>query len=269
VTITRNSEEQSSDPLGNPWMYTARFSDDETGLYYYRARAYSPATGRFLQRDPLGYAPAPSLYAYACSSPSTLRDPYGLYDENGEPENWKEAKDDVDEAEKEVKEAEAAVEEAEKYVEREEADEAAGRANFADAARDSLRRARSRLRAWRRFLCQDVKKYNRFVDQYNAAMSEPGGLKGRAPPGKIPEKPPEWDPEGSKEGRPGGSGSGDEGGGAPPAPPPEPDPPTEDTQRGQLLWDEIWRDAHRPGTDAWDDLAEILTFFPWGVLFGD
>jgi RHS repeat-associated protein len=78
VTITRNSEEQSSDPLGNPWMYTGRFNDEETGLYYYRARAYSPVTGRFLQRDPLGYGPGANLYAYCDASPAAHRDPLGL-----------------------------------------------------------------------------------------------------------------------------------------------------------------------------------------------
>jgi RHS repeat-associated protein len=56
VTITRGGTPQSSDPLGNHWTFTGRFLDEEAGLYYYRARYYDPATGRFLQRDPLGYS---------------------------------------------------------------------------------------------------------------------------------------------------------------------------------------------------------------------
>ena len=78
VTITRNSTTQSTDPLGNPWMYTGRFTDEETGLYYYRARYYSPETGRFLQRDPLGYAPGANLYSYVKVAPTRLVDPYGM-----------------------------------------------------------------------------------------------------------------------------------------------------------------------------------------------
>jgi len=58
-------------------MYTGRFADEETGLYYYRARSYSPITGRFLQRDPFGYLDGTSLYEYARSSPSLYRDPSG------------------------------------------------------------------------------------------------------------------------------------------------------------------------------------------------
>jgi RHS repeat-associated protein len=80
VTITRNSQEQSSDPLGNPWVFTARFTDEETGLYHYRARAYSPVTGRFLQRDPLGYAGGSSLYIYVRQNPLNLVDPFGEKD---------------------------------------------------------------------------------------------------------------------------------------------------------------------------------------------
>ena len=34
-------------------------------------------TGRFSQRDPLGYAPGANLYEYAASTPSNLRDPFG------------------------------------------------------------------------------------------------------------------------------------------------------------------------------------------------
>lgn len=36
---------------GNPYIFTGRRLDEETGLYYYRARHYDPSTGRFLQTD--------------------------------------------------------------------------------------------------------------------------------------------------------------------------------------------------------------------------
>ena len=40
---------------GEQFRYTGRRFDAETGLYYYRARYYSPALGRFLQVDPIGH----------------------------------------------------------------------------------------------------------------------------------------------------------------------------------------------------------------------
>jgi RHS repeat-associated protein len=47
----------ASDPNHpNPFMFTGRQFDIETGLYYYRARYYNPYLGRFLQTDPVGYA---------------------------------------------------------------------------------------------------------------------------------------------------------------------------------------------------------------------
>ncbi len=36
----------------NPYMFTGRRYDPETGLYYYRARYYAPKLARFLQPDP-------------------------------------------------------------------------------------------------------------------------------------------------------------------------------------------------------------------------
>jgi RHS repeat-associated protein len=78
VTITRNGTPQSSDPLGNPRTFTARQLDEETGLYHYRARAYDPATGRFLQRDPVSYHGGQNLYEYADGTPTNRMDPLGL-----------------------------------------------------------------------------------------------------------------------------------------------------------------------------------------------
>jgi YD repeat-containing protein len=44
----------STGSLVNPFRYTARESDTETSLYYYRARYYDPTAGRFLGEDPIG-----------------------------------------------------------------------------------------------------------------------------------------------------------------------------------------------------------------------
>jgi RHS repeat-associated protein len=48
----------------NPFRYTARESDTETGLYYYRARYYDSAAGRFLKEDPMGFNAGVNFYSY-------------------------------------------------------------------------------------------------------------------------------------------------------------------------------------------------------------
>jgi RHS repeat-associated protein len=66
-----------------PFGFTGQRIDLETnGLYYYRARHYSPAWGRFLQPDPIGYAGGPNLYAYVGNDPLNAIDPSGLTDAN-------------------------------------------------------------------------------------------------------------------------------------------------------------------------------------------
>ena len=62
----------------NPYTYTGRRFDDETGLYYYRNRYYHAEMGRFVSRDPVGYVGSrANLYEYVNSRPVVLTDPTG------------------------------------------------------------------------------------------------------------------------------------------------------------------------------------------------
>ncbi|MFI8515600.1 RHS repeat-associated core domain-containing protein [Streptomyces sp. NPDC085460] len=60
----------------NPYTFTGR-ENDNTGLLYYRNRYYHPESGRFISRDPIGYAGGANLYQYALSAPTTYTDPSG------------------------------------------------------------------------------------------------------------------------------------------------------------------------------------------------
>ena len=67
--------------VANPFTYTGREYDDESGLYHYRARYYDPQTGRFLSQDPLGLATAGSnRYQYVRGNPVNRIDTLGLAD---------------------------------------------------------------------------------------------------------------------------------------------------------------------------------------------
>ena len=71
----------ASDPnfLTNPYMFTGRRFDIETGLYYYRARYYNPHIGRFMQTDPVGYDDGINWYLYCGNNPLAFVDPSGLF----------------------------------------------------------------------------------------------------------------------------------------------------------------------------------------------
>ncbi len=59
--------------------FTGREWDQETGLYYYRARYYEPGLGSFMGQDPLGFGAGDfSLSRYAFNSPVLFSDPLGL-----------------------------------------------------------------------------------------------------------------------------------------------------------------------------------------------
>ncbi|MBU4488543.1 MAG: hypothetical protein KKI13_05705 [Candidatus Omnitrophica bacterium] len=64
--------------IGNPYMFTGRNYDAETGLYYYRARYYDTRLGRFLQADPIKYLGGINVYSYCKDNPINWIDPFGL-----------------------------------------------------------------------------------------------------------------------------------------------------------------------------------------------
>jgi RHS repeat-associated protein len=68
----------STGTLTNPFRYTGRDVDSETGLSYYRARYYDPAVGRFISEDPIGFGGGANLYAYVGNDPVDFTDPLGL-----------------------------------------------------------------------------------------------------------------------------------------------------------------------------------------------
>jgi len=67
----------SSGSVSNPFQYTGREFDTETGLYYYRARYYDPTVGRFLGEDPIRFSGGINFYAYTGNRPLYFMDPLG------------------------------------------------------------------------------------------------------------------------------------------------------------------------------------------------
>ena len=63
----------------SPYQCTGR-ENDGAGLYFNRARYYSPSFQRFIAQDPIGFRGGDAnLYGYALDSPLYLRDPLGLW----------------------------------------------------------------------------------------------------------------------------------------------------------------------------------------------
>jgi RHS repeat-associated protein len=63
--------------VGNPYLFTARELDSESGLYYYRARYYDWQRGAFTQEDPIGFEGGVNLYIYVANNPLIFTDAFG------------------------------------------------------------------------------------------------------------------------------------------------------------------------------------------------
>ena len=71
-------ESQLDPSFVQPYTFTARELDAETGLHFYRMRYYDSSAGRFVQPDPIGFFGGPNFYAYTGNNPVYFVDPLGL-----------------------------------------------------------------------------------------------------------------------------------------------------------------------------------------------
>jgi RHS repeat-associated protein len=62
----------------NPYRFSTKYFDTETGLYYYGYRYYHPEMGRWVSRDPIQEAGGLNLYGYVQNGPVSNLDRLGL-----------------------------------------------------------------------------------------------------------------------------------------------------------------------------------------------
>ncbi len=65
--------------VGNPWLFSSKRLDLESGYYFFGKRYYSPDLGRWMTPDPVGFADGPNLYAFVHQNPLNALDLYGLF----------------------------------------------------------------------------------------------------------------------------------------------------------------------------------------------
>jgi len=70
-------ESQLDPTFVQPYTFTAREFDPETGLYHYRERQYDWRTGRFTTQDPIGFLGGINFYVYVWNNPAKFTDPFG------------------------------------------------------------------------------------------------------------------------------------------------------------------------------------------------
>jgi RHS repeat-associated protein len=62
----------------NPFRFSTKYMDAESGLYYYGFRYYNASTGRWLSRDPTEEGDGPNVYAFVGNCASQHVDALGM-----------------------------------------------------------------------------------------------------------------------------------------------------------------------------------------------
>ena len=62
----------------NPFRFSTKHQDEETGLVYYGYRYYDPGTGRWVSRDPIAELGGLNLYGFALNDPVDYVDKLGM-----------------------------------------------------------------------------------------------------------------------------------------------------------------------------------------------
>ena len=81
-------DDVQSDYGANEIIYFGYRYDPEGAGYYVRNRNYMPFLGRWIQRDPIGYAGGVNLYEYVGSAPAMATDEYGIFAHNAQTATW-------------------------------------------------------------------------------------------------------------------------------------------------------------------------------------
>lgn len=69
----------ATETITNPYRFTGREYDPETGLHYYRARYYDSNAGRFINEDPLLFVDGLNANFYVGNNPANWVDSWGTF----------------------------------------------------------------------------------------------------------------------------------------------------------------------------------------------
>ena len=75
--LEKDDSHSSNQFVENPYVYTSREWEQETGCYYYRARWYCPGMQGFISPDPIGLQGGPNEFLYTFNNPLLYDDPFG------------------------------------------------------------------------------------------------------------------------------------------------------------------------------------------------